>query len=254
MKKKLLKVFALMFFLGLFVTSCEIDLSPEIDEETAQDNAIGERAVGDVFGAVNSGTSNDGKKTGGCPDITYVANNMTIDFGESCVGVDGVTRSGKIKAEFNGTWAVGAIVTITFENYIKDGEELTGTIEASFSKLTPFPEFTVTATNMELTFADGQTLTWESSNTMTWKAGMLTWGNKDDDVWELSGTTTGTARNGKEFSREATDLLTSPTCKWFVGGTLELTIGTTDTYLLTFSETCGEVEIKYNGITVTRNF
>ena len=172
-------------------------------------------------------------------------------------GKDGVTRSGVIHAQFTGTWRqTNSSVKITFVNYKRDGNTLSGTINVAYTTGGNIPEFTMLATDMSLTFASGEKTTWESSNTYKWLEGINTPLDKSDDAYSITGATTGTARNGNEFSRISTGLVTSPDCKWFTEGTLKLTItgDKTDIYNLTFSEPCGTVSILYNGITIKRNF
>ena len=246
MKTNLLKLFMMLFALSLFVTSCEdIDLTePEIDEESVQDNALSERAVGDVFGYVNEAQS--GKKlTGDCYTKTWEDNTLVLDFDGGSGCSDGLVRSGKVRATFptGFSWLLGSPVVITFENYTVDGNALTGTVTVTMSGVS---EFTIAATSMVLTFTDSRTITWDSVNTIELSDGAII----------INGTTTGTLRNGKAFTRVATDLTTSPSCKWFVEGTLALTIGSGDdaeTYSITYSSDCGKVSINYNGITFTKD-
>ncbi|MBN1251553.1 MAG: hypothetical protein JXR51_07515 [Bacteroidales bacterium] len=255
MKTNLLKLFMMLFAIGLFVTSCEnVDLTePEVDEETMQDNALSERAVGDVFGYANSGT--DGKKLEGCPNITWdmtTPNLMKIDFGTGCTD-GGSLRSGVIWAQFSSdSWLPSASTLITFDGYTVDGNTLDGTVSVSYTGTLLNPEFTVIASNMVLTFEDTKTMTWTSSNTFTMEEGFITISDRSDDVWIISGTSSGTARNGKSFTRTASGLTTSTDCKWFVAGTTSLTIGE-DVYEMTYSEPCGTVEIIFNGITFTKD-
>lgn len=260
MKTKLLKIFTLMIAFGVLFTSCDTDLStPDVDDESLQDGALGERAVGDVFGMVNTGPGS-GKAAGDCGIFTFDIGSriLTITFpNEGCTGNDGVIRSGVINAAFSGTWLEpGSSVEITFVNYKRDGKTLSGTITVVYTSGGEQPVFTLTAINMSLTFPDSKQITWESSNTFTWLVGATT-PDKMDDVYSISGATEGTARNGKEFKRVATELVTSATCRWFTSGNLVLTIydgDNEDIYNMTFSEPCGTVTIIYNGITITRNF
>lgn len=261
MKTNLFKIFALLFSLGLFLTACETDLSsPNVDDETVQDNALGERAVGDVFGMVNTGATS-GKSSATCGDFNFnpIDNTLTITFpADGCTGRDGVTRSGIIRAQYTGIWMdVGSSVVITFDGYKRDGKELNGTITVNFTTGGTEPVFTMTASNMSLTFSDGAEVTWGSSNTYTWLAGVTTLLDRSDDSYSITGVTEGVARNGNEYRRVSTDLVTSPDCKWFTSGNILLTVtkdGKDDIYNMTFKEPCGTVTIVYNGITFTRTF
>jgi len=259
MKKSLYKIFAIVFAMGIFIVSCDnVSLDPpQIDDEITQDNMAASKTVGDVFGAVNDGTST-GKSAASCATIVYepVAGttqySMTITYPETGCFENGVYKTGIVHVSFSGRWAVGVTATITFENYTVDGVAVEGTITATYDGLQPYPTFTVAATGMKMTFEGGESITWASNNTYTMLAGFATLGDKSDDSWKISGSSEGTARSGKTFSRTETNLLTSPDCKWFVGGTIELTISGDDTYTMTFGETCGSVTFEYKGITVTK--
>jgi len=261
MKTNLLKIFVFLFTFGLLLTSCDVDLSnPEVDDETVLDNALGERAVGDVFGMVNAGATSV-KANGSCGDFSFngIDNTLTITFpADGCEGADGVTRSGVIHAQYIGTWLqVGSSVEITFNNYKQDGKELSGTITVLFTSGGTQPVFNMTASNMSLTYSDGGQITWGSSNTYTWTAGVLTPFDRSDDSYTISGVTEGVARNGNEYRRVATELVKSPTCKWFTAGNILLTVteGTKSSiYDITFKEPCGTVTIVFNGISFTRTF
>ncbi len=252
MKTNLLRLFMMLFALSLFVTSCEnVKLTdPEADKESIDDNAIGERAVGDVFGFVNDGQS--GKKEGSCPAESWEGNaitgyTLTLDFGEAgsgCTCADGIVRSGKIKAQFGGVqiWVAKANVTVSFENYVVDGNQLTGSITAS---MTGIGAFQIDATGMQMTFSDGGTMKWNSSKTI----------EKSATSWIMNGEATGTLRNGKTFVRVTENLTKSPDCEWFTAGKVTLTIGTGDeasAYIMEY-KTCGKVEITYNGISYTQD-
>ena len=261
MKTNLLKIFALLFTFGLLLTSCDVDLStPEVDDETVQDNALGERAVGDVFGMVNTNATS-GKSSATCGDFSFngVDNTLTITFpAGGCTGEDGVTRSGIIRAQYTGAWLqIGSSVEITFDGYKRDGKELNGTIIVTFTSGGAQPVFGMTASNMSLTFSDGAQVTWGSSNSYTWTAGALTPFDNSDDSYTISGVTEGVARNGNEYRRVSTNLVTAPDCKWFTSGEILLTVTNgdkDDVYKMTFTEPCGTVTIVYNGISFTKTF
>lgn len=246
MKKNLYKLFALLFAMGLFMVSCD-DVSldePELDEIATQDNALALRSTGDIFGAVDGGISSV-KSAEGCATILYVVETktLTIDYGaEGCVGQDGITRKGLITTVFTGEtpgWDVGETATTSFTDYYRDGKKLEGSIVIKCNAVQS-PSFTVTASNMVLTFPDEQTVNWASEETITLEPGTVS-------NWRFNGGTTGTctSRNGKTFSRTDNNLLSIPTCRWFIDGVLTMTIGD-DVTIITFLETCGKIKVKHN--------
>jgi hypothetical protein len=254
MGKNIFKLLAFAITLGFFSSACNEPLNePKVDLATSQDNILSEKAVSEVFGLVNglSGTVT-AKAISECPTYTWASNLLTITFPETgCIGNDGYTRIGVIKAQFSngfiGFWSVDDYVTITFENYSINGNDLTGTITATCTALEPNKVFRVTSENMELTFTDAKVLSWSTIVDYTMLAGGGTIGWSDDE-WQIDGTNTGIARNGKSFTRQANALTTSTDCKYFISGHLIVTIDDTDTYDIEFKPTCGSVVITYKGI------
>jgi hypothetical protein len=255
--KNLFKILALLFTMGLFVVSCEnITDEPQIDEEIAQDNALAGAAIGDVFGATI--TNYGGKKSvESCPTDSYDGNILTLTY--NCTGADAIERTGIVTAEFDPTFGEpGGFVTITFDNFTRGGAKLEGIIVAEHKGYDEMdnPKYNVKSadgTDMVLTFADGKKITWEFNTNYTWTEGWDDRTTTADDVWKVSGTSSGTARSGKTFTRTDTDLTTSPTCPWFVSGTVDLTINDSDELKMEFTA-CGSVKFTYRGITVNSTF
>jgi hypothetical protein len=94
---------------------------------------------------------------------------------------------------------------------------------------------------MVLTFTDQTEITWSSSSIVSWVSY-----NENGNYWKINGEANGVSRKGINFSRTSENLLTDPTCKWFVGGTLTLTTENV-TDVLTFTE-CEKVSIKHNNL------
>jgi hypothetical protein len=255
MKKNIFKLIAFVITLGLFSFSCDktnID-KPQVDLATSQDNILSEKAVSGVFDVVNSLPGlKSAQATSDCATYSWNQKLLTITYPQAgCIGNDGNTRSGVIKAQFNsgfsGIWAVNDNVTITFENYYVNGNKLTGIILATCAAIQPKKIFHLTSDNMVLTFTDTKTVSWNTNvyYTMLEGSGTATW---TDDVWQIDGSHNGTGRNGKTFSRVATALTTSTTCKYFVSGNLAVTVNSTDTYDIAFQSTCGSIIITYKEI------
>ncbi|MDF1546592.1 MAG: hypothetical protein P1P88_02145 [Bacteroidales bacterium] len=254
------KIFALLFSLGLFFVACD-DVSldqPEIDDEITQDNMAASKTVGDVFGAVNDGRNGGGKSAGSCPvvDYNFETWTLTLTYDETCPFSDGIVRTGVITAVFdNAEWVEGTKVTITFDNFTRNGNSISGTIQATNQGYDDMQNhiFKVESIgDLTMTFSDSKTLTWNFVNYLTMTGGSNTI-DKADETWKSNGTSSGTARNGKTFTRVETDLLTSLDCSRFVGGTIKLTVGEDDVYEMTFGPSCGDVNFKYKGINITDN-
>jgi len=246
--KNLYKIFALLFAMGLFIVACdEVKLDdPSADTELTEDNALAMQGLGDVFAYVNNGNS-PGKALPECVTVLYVVETktLTIDFGpEGCLGDDGVVRKGIITAVFTGAtrgWDLGETATITFTDYYSNEIKLEGGITITRNQVEML-SFTIVANNMVLTFANEKTINWSSSETIT-----LERTDESGEYWRFNGSTTGTctARSGKTFSRTTTNLLSSPTCKWFIDGSITITAGDNIT-TVTFLSECGKIKIKRN--------
>ncbi|MFN8257925.1 MAG: hypothetical protein U0W24_19670, partial [Bacteroidales bacterium] len=244
MKNNLWKLMLVLVANFLLITACDEESlnNTETDSNAAVDNAITERVVGDVFSAVNSGM--DVKKgVVSCPSATYdyETNLLTLDYGTGCVGADGVTRSGIIKATFTDYdgWLDGTTAVVSFEDYFVDGRELTGVVTITSHVIEQTVSFTIEATEMSLIFSDETSVTWSATNIMT-----LVKVEETGKFWKINGEAQGISRKGINFTRTAVDLLTDPTCKWFVGGTLTFT-SENSTDVITFGE-CGSVTLKHN--------
>ncbi len=252
----------LMFVLAtMFVfTACENDEpTVEPDNKTIQESMLTEKAVSDAVMLANSETGVKNRMLSACGDFVYdpVNNTLTITFPESgCTGEDGVTRSGVITAQFEGDWqTTGSSATISFDAYKRDGVGISGEIVLVFTTSGLIPELSVTATDMVLTFEDNTTINWTASTTYKYN-GLNTPTDLSDDYFTVNGVAEGTTREGNSFTMVASDLQTAATCKWFVGGNMKLSItegDKTDVYDLTFSKTCGTVNVSYNGIPFTVN-
>ncbi len=247
MKSNLFKFFALLFAMGLFIVSCE-ELgveTPELDTDAAQDNALSERAVSDVFTAVKDG-SNLGKSASSCPEVIFEVSSqlLTLNYGETgCMGADGITRSGIVTATFTNFdgWLNGTSAVVSFDNFKINGKPLTGVITITSNLVGDAMSYTVEATDMVLTYSDQSEITWSSSSIVSWVKY-----TENGNYWRINGEANGVSRKGINFSRTSEDLLTDPTCKWFVGGTLTLTTENV-TDVLTFTE-CEKVSIKHNNL------
>lgn len=140
-------------------------------------------------------------------DTTYSTNGakgrITIDFGTTnCIGLDGRSRRGKIHVDYTGRYrTVGTVITTTFEDFHVNDNKIEGTKTVTTQSR---EVYNVSVTGAKITFTDASTITWESERTRTWVGGndttladML---NIWNDVYEISGTASGTGRFGRTFT------------------------------------------------------
>jgi hypothetical protein len=76
---------------------------------------------------------------GTCPtlklDTTTATKSLTVDFGTNCVGKDGKTRSGKINVTTSSFSKYDVERTISFQNFVVNGDTITGTVKKTFIKV-----------------------------------------------------------------------------------------------------------------------
>jgi hypothetical protein len=170
---------------------------------------------------------------GECPEISFEVpqgefpNTLTIDFGDGC-DFRGLFRSGKIivyqTAPMNES---GASRTVTYEDYFTDEVQHTGTkvlTNAGFDE-----EGNVTFTryvDIQLTFPNGQVASWTSEYIRTQVAGADT-DILSDDVFEITGSSSGINRKGNEFSSKIIEsLVKRRDCRWVSEGIITLEVVT----------------------------
>jgi hypothetical protein len=234
--------------IGVLYTSCKKD-NPEPQPTTnnyksATDNSTAEgifnRSYNQVDGAAKT-TYFKGTDTTTCPTLTVTGaswpKTFTLDYGNGCTCIDGYIRSGKIVSTISAPY-FDTLCTITtqFQDY-KEKFGSTGT-EYSIGNATTqvitnlghnnlgHPIFTVNVTNASVSSVDG-TISWTSTRTNEMTAGYNSFMSPFDDVYVVTGSSTGTDGNGAPFSVNITSGLQWQYCttlyRWLVvGGSLEV--------------------------------
>jgi len=168
---------------------------------------------------------------GTCPTITVSPNDstypktITIDFGDSCVGIDGKLRSGKIVLHLTGPIRrSGSVLTITFVNFYLNHVHLEGTKIISNLSENNTVKFTVQVVGGKVTFRSGRGYSYESFKYKKQIAGMDTRIVRDD-VFEITGWAKIKYNNGLLVKFETVDpLIKKVNCPWISDGTLKIQI------------------------------
>jgi hypothetical protein len=168
---------------------------------------------------------------GTCPSITVYPNDstypktITIDFGDSCVGLDGKLRSGKIVLHLTGPIRrPGSVLTITFVNFYLNHVHLEGTKIISNLSENHTIKFTVQVVGGKVTFRSGRGYSYESFKYKKQIAGMDTRIVRDD-VFEITGWAKIKFNNGVTVKFETVDpLIKKVACPWISDGTLKIQI------------------------------
>lgn len=159
---------------------------------------------------------------------------LTIDFGTvNCTGTDGKSRRGKIISVFTGKYnQVGTVITTTLDNYHVNDYSVDGSKTVTHNG---DGSFTINV-NGNVNSPDGsQGVSWVSTRTRYWIEGSTTgfWTVNPsgvgimglngilDDVYEITGSASGTNREGLPFTVEITTALRVEFCGWIP----EITVG-----------------------------
>lgn len=166
-----------------------------------------------------------------CATITVTPNDstypktITIDFGDSCAGLDGKLRSGKIIINLTAPLRKpGSVLTVTLDNFYINHIHIEGTKTISNLSENGAVKFSVEVKGGKVTFPSGRGYSYESSTTKTQVEGMDTKTCRDD-VFEITGSATITFNNGTVVKFEVVDpLIKKVACPWLKDGTLKISI------------------------------
>ena len=166
-----------------------------------------------------------------CATITCTPNDstypktITIDFGDSCVGLDGKVRSGKIIINLTAPLRKpGSVLRVTLENFYINHIHVEGTKTISNMSENGAIKFSVEVTGGKVTFPGGRGYSYESSKTKVQAEGMDTRICRDD-VFKITGSATIKFNNGVVVKFEVVaPLIKKVACPWLRDGTLKIAI------------------------------
>ncbi|MCA0430073.1 MAG: hypothetical protein LCH32_06175 [Bacteroidetes bacterium] len=279
---------AIILISGIAITSCKKrDTKKEEERDTEQatvsDNNTAENISSDVD-VMGSQVSENGNVTtfrssstdlliaASCATVTSAFNGTaittaTVDFGSSCVGKDGRTRSGKLFYDFTGSTSnakfyrnPGFKMVVTSQNYLVDGNSVS--ITKTVTNTTPVSIGTGTNPGTNLTWQITGNVTIVKANnegtiTRSCNRTKTLLNTNDANVYkgqflaidwtkaiiQLNGTANGTNAKGENFSVTATNLVRDFNCAPdplrphrhpFISGTLQYTPGNRPTRYVDF--------------------
>ena len=164
-----------------------------------------------------------------CANITVVKDTIlhtltaTVDFGsENCLCKDGKYRRGKIQVQVGakGLNVAGATVVYSTSDYFVNNNGVSGTKTITF-----IDEHTINIVvlNGKVTKSDGGVITWNTNRTRTMTAGQSTPLDLTDDVYEITGTTSGINSLGNDYKFTVlTPLVKALACDWIKSGQLKI--------------------------------
>lgn len=263
MYRKLLLPLAVMAGLAV-MTGCNQDNPEQIDESTelsVQDNnfaelegdAMADMAEGEAMSPTSGKTNHHPGglhlRAGECASVEFdtvrapgstLAKRVTITFNPTTACRDGKTRSGQIIVTWFGfireeNMQAGRAVLIRTNNYVVNGNQ----VKSRRSILTLLtagqpPVQNVEARDTVIRANGAGTVTNASNRQRRWVQGFFTM-NPFDDVFTVTGQSTGTNRRGETYSAGiTTPIRIERACRWPVSGVLEVRSGDRPTRQLDF--------------------
>ena len=251
MNKTNLISFALLLAAGLSLTSgCKKLVHQNI--QAASNSSVAIVVFNDVFEQLNAAVSSESAldemteaswNLNGtlCATVTLeplgatFPKTLTIDYGNGCIGADGMTRTGKIVATFSGNFRnEGTSVNLIFDGFSTGQYALAGTdsISNNGTNGSGDPQFSEVLRDVVISWGTQQVL-WEADLNRTWTEGSETNFTTDtvggtlnmagllDDIFELTGSASGNDANTHPFTLEITTPLVLQTgCGFIKQGTL----------------------------------
>ena len=237
--------------LSLAIVSCkktktDPPIASDTDTSVAADNSLAEAIYNDIQNISDQASNgdlkfyfpqNDGKlqeiqtvEKNSCATITHdsisIPRTLVINFRTSnCLCQDGNNRRGKINISYTGKYRDSASVhIISFTDYFVNDNQVIGskTVTNKGKNTNGHTSFTIAVDGQIIKANSGGTITWKSNRTREWLEGedTKTW---IDDVYSITGFTSGSNSNGNSY----TALITKPlhralNCHWFDAGVIEI--------------------------------
>ena len=273
--KRILSFFLLVFSILLFFSSCHRDneVTPEdvLDFTSTSDYNSTNKNSTNLFAIINHyvlPTENCNKLQDSViitvepqtPDS--FPKTITVDFGDGVICYDGYIRKGKVILNVTGRWALEYVqphttITASFDNYyvkppylqdfVKREGQFTITYDGRDSA--NHPVYIRDAIDAKLIFEDSTYIFWNASHVCTWLTGYDTPLDNTDNSWEITGSSNGTNRHGRNYyTNITTPLLFDRSCNGgsITKGVLVITPEGLDQRIINFGDgTCD------NTITIT---
>lgn len=264
-RKLFSKLAGLIIITSIFITSCEKsendDLFNAISEseiEMAEDDALADAIYEDLEMTVDQeiaeldrnayeelnlkSTSDEVCRviTVDHPDSTRFPKIITIDYGDGCTTIfngDTITKKGMIQVTVTGRyWVEGSKRIITLIDYYVNDIKVEGTRTITNLGLNESDnfEFSIVLEDGALIINDTITITRESDRTREHYVGnRFDWG---DDEFIITGEVYGVNARGYEYRREIISPLHKTSCRFFVTGIIESTVGDNEPLQLDYGD------------------
>ena len=256
--KKLVFILPFLAEMILFLGSCSKDNNaPDTNFTAVQDDAYAESVFDNVtniadeayaLSSVNLKSAEAAENRiflSSCAtvtlDTTVFPRVLTIDFGDSnCLCNDGRYRRGKIIISFTGRYKKpGTIRTTTFDNYYVNDNQVEGTKVVTNNGFNDQRNMNWSITvNAVITLANGEgTISWKSQRNREWTEGIDTPHDRWDNVFMITGKSSGQNAKGISWTRVITKPLeVKLACRFIVSGTMEINRDGKPTRILDFGD------------------
>ena len=247
----------LIFTLVITLLGCkDSDRDQDTSTNSSADYATGQSIMYDVFKLVHQAAlSSKGITTNNLADTTSLfgcdtlivdtmstPKSITIQFNGNCTG-NNAERTGSITATYSSKYdAIGCVVSISFNNYTYKGYPIgSGNISYSFTGLSgTSPIYSYSVNKVQIENSKNQLLTWSGNQTLTVTGGETT-ATISDDTYSISGTASGTAFAGNDFSVTINnDLMYLGSCNWISSGIATVSPENKPPRLLDFGAGCDD--------------
>lgn len=224
------------------------DASADATFENLTNNILTTKANGQVLGAVDDSTSSFRQATAeaemnatvktfgpggpsGTVTITVVPDSpnvfpktVTINFGTGFTDWFGNVYTGSISTVFTGKLSTpGASATTTFNNYSFDSIQISGTHIVTNSSHDTAIGFTTQVENAKVTLPTGFYVDWNATRAWSLIAGGSTPRWPFDDVYSVTGSSSGNTSNGFNWTATIENPLEKAyICPWFEAGTVKV--------------------------------
>ncbi|HNB81034.1 MAG TPA: hypothetical protein PLP34_02895 [Chitinophagaceae bacterium] len=222
----------------LYLSSCNRrDKDKDTDTQLASDFSFSENTYNDVLNiADNASETASGdhlssyKTSSNCATVTHdtisIPHTITIDFGSTnCLCNDGRNRRGKILVSYTGHYRdSGSVHTITFDNYFVNDNHIMGSKSVSNMGHNAAGQtyFQVNVNGLVVKALTGDSISWTSTRTRTWTQGESTIGDKTDDVYEITGSASGTKGSTSYTMTIVQPLVKALSCGYISKGIMEI--------------------------------
>ncbi|MEP7169733.1 MAG: PKD domain-containing protein, partial [Bacteroidota bacterium] len=186
-----------------------VNVEPDTELTSSRNYVLAESVFANVFTIIEEAASGCGSGIlNSCSTITNdtisAPHILTINFGSSnCTGADQKSRRGKIIVSYTGHFNDSAGVhQVSFINFYESNHRITGSISRTNNGHNSSSHL-----NYSLSFStklflanSSDSIIWNAQRTIEWTQGESTYSFCQDDIYKITGTTSGIIFRGKSFS------------------------------------------------------